>query len=58
MPSASAGVAGGGAVVPGDDLGPAGAERGDRGAAGAAEAEDGDLVAGVAADRDHVRIAP
>ena len=51
-------VARGGTVVPGDDLGAAGHERGDRRAPGAAEAEDGDLVAGVAANRDHARAPP
>ena len=45
--------AGRGAVVPGDHLGAAGPQRGDGGQAGAAEAEDGDLVAGIAADGDH-----
>ena len=47
------GGAGGRAVVPSDDLGAACAQRGDGGHAGAAETEDGDAVAGIAADGNH-----
>ena len=41
------------AVVPGDDLGAAGAQRRDRRQAGPPEPEHRDPVPGIAADRDH-----